>query len=265
MVTPEQIENYLKSVPALPKSVRATLEALRNNELSAAAKAASADRALLAYLQHVVNSAAFGFRNELKEPAQIFSALGVQRAKQLLYAYMVSLLAPKRWRFFALDSSQFIQFQTALMARWERLVRHVGADDTYLTAAAVISAGLVVADGIFGDHREDVALIQQTSDVELDTILERVAHIRFKQLVLTIAEKWEVDRDVTEVVKWAFGDEDCVIEQIPCRLARLLHLLLFYELSRPMMLEAGANTFVTFYPEFVDPVMETFEMVVEIG
>jgi len=264
MVTPHEIAEYIKKVPPLPDTLRKTLDALQHGELADAAKIAAGDPAMMHYLKQVVNSAAYGFRNELKDASQIFSALGIERAKQLLYAYMVTLIAPKKWRYFTLDSKRFTQFQTALMRRWEKIVKKESEEEKYLSGAAIMSAGLVVADAIFGDHASDVALLRESGDYDLDTILERVSHLRFDRLVTTIAEKWEIEEDVKRLVTLAFGKEDCEIDDHVCRLARMLHLLLFYELSRPLMLDAGANVFIRFNTEFADPVFDTFQEIVGI-
>ena len=263
MITPEQIAQYLKRVPPLPETLRRTLQALDAGDLAGAARAAQEDLALMHYLRQVVNSAAYGFRQELKEAPQIFSALGIDRARQLLYAYMVSVLAPEKWHFFDLDQHDFRAFQTGLMRRWEKLLAREGADEKYLTAAAVIAAGLVVADALFADRAEDVALLRQTEDLDLDTIMLRVSGVRFRQLVDKIAQKWEVPEEVRRLVNLAFGEEPCEETPSLCRLARLLHLLLFYELSRPKMMEAGANHFLSFHPEFVEPVGEAVEWILE--
>ncbi|WP_201352480.1 HDOD domain-containing protein [Hydrogenimonas urashimensis] len=264
MVTPKQIAEYIRQIPPLPESLKKTIDALEEGELAKAAKAAEADPALIQYLKQVVNSAAYGFRNELKDASQIFSALGVERAKQLLYAYMVTLIAPKEWAFFTIDNQGFRQFQTDLMRQWERIVRHEGAKEKYLSAAAIMSAGLVVADAIFADHASDVALLRESGDYDLDTILERVSRLTFDRLVATIAKKWEVDKDVTELVALAFGREECAPQIRFCKLARMLHLLLFFELSRPAMMDAGANAFISFNPEFSEPVLEEFQEIAGI-
>ena len=263
MVTPQQIATYLRRVPPLPESLKKSLDALSIQDLGAAAEAAATDPVVIAYLKEVVNSAAFGFKSRMNDAKQIFSALGIERAKELLYAYMVRQLAPKRWSYFSMDPDDFHRFQLEFMHRWEKLVRHEKAEEKYLAAAAIMSAGLVVADAIFGDHASEVTLIRESGDIDLDTILERVSHMRFERLVTTIAKKWEVDEDVIRLVKLAFGRETCDREEKLCRLAKLLHLLLFYELSRPVMLEAGANAFVSFHPEFASDLLDTFQDVVE--
>ncbi len=264
MVTSQQIGEYLKRVPPLPKALRGALDSLAKGELASAAKAASADPSLIHYLKQVVNSAAYGFKQELKEPIQIFSALGIERAKQLLYAYMVHSVAPQKWGYFSLEKGGFTQFQVSFMQKWEKIVSAEKIDEKYMSAAAIMSAGLIVADAIFADHASDVALIRESGDLDLDTILERVSRFRFEQLVAAIAKKWEVSEDVTRLVSLAFGKADCEDSDDLCRPARFLHLLLFYELSRPVMLDAGANSFISFNPEFAMPVLGRFEEIVGI-
>ncbi len=263
MVTPQQIGEYLKRVPPLPEALGNSLNSLSQGELAAAAKAASADPALIHYLKQVVNSAAYGFKQELKDPMQIFSALGTQRAKQLLYAYMVHSVAPQKWGYFTLDKDGFRNFQLSFMQKWEKIVYAQKIDEKYLSAAAIMSAGIIVADAIFADHASDVALIKESGDFDLDTILERVSRLSFEQLVAAIAKKWDVDTDVVRLVSLAFGKEDCDGDDL-CEPARFLHLLLFYELSRPLMLDAGANSFIAFNPEFSIPVLERFEEIVGV-
>ena len=265
MITQQELIEYLKRVPALPDTLKNAMDALKAGDLSGAATAAADDKALMFYLKHVVNSAAYGFRTELHEAPQIFSALGLQRAKQLLYAYMVSLLAPESWVFFDIDQDDFRNFQVELMRDWEKLIAKTRSDEKYLPAAAVISAGLVVADGVFGKRKKDVELLTSVEPLDLDTILKRLGGMNFQQLVDRIAEKWEVDEDVRFVIDRAFAVEPCdVDEDERCRLAALLHLLLFYALSRPVMLSAGANGFIEFKPEFVGPVMHVFEETMEL-
>ncbi|BBG64997.1 hypothetical protein NNO_0294 [Hydrogenimonas sp.] len=263
MVTPQQISEYMKRVPPLPEALSRSLKSLAEGDLAAAARAASADPALIRYLKDVVNSAAYGFKQELKEPMQIFSALGIQRARQLLYAYMVNSVAPEKWGYFALEREEFGNFQLSFMRKWEKIVSAENFDERFMSAAAVMSAGLIVADAIFADRASDVALIRESGDFDLDTILERVSSLNFERLVATIAEKWEVQSDIVRLVSLAFGKEECDGDEL-CRAARFLHLLLFYELSRPRMLEAGANSFISFNQEFATPVLERFEEIVGV-
>jgi len=258
MVTNEQIKEYLKKVPPMPKPLKETFELLKGGDLSGAAKAASNDPAIIFYLKQVVNSAAYGFKNEVTNPNQIFSILGVARAKQLMYAYMTSYIAPDKWAFFDLKKDDFITFQTSLMHFWEEIIKNEKADERYLSASAIFSAGLVVADGIFSDHIENVNLIREVEDVTLNDILKRVSGLSFEALIEKVVESWGVEKDVLELVKLSFGNIECDIKEEKCKLAKFLHLLIFYELSKPVMLEAEVNFFIEFKPDYVLEISEKF-------
>jgi HD-like signal output (HDOD) protein len=264
MVTQQKITEYLKKVPPLSESLQKTFEFLDNGDLAGASKAAALDPTIIYYLKQIVNSAAFGFRNEVTEPSQIFSILGIARVKQLLYAFMVHSMAPKEWSFFKLSTDDFVQFQASMMHSWEEIIKAEKADEYFLSASAIMSAGLVVADAIFGDHYDDVALIRQVEDLDLDTILERVANMRFDSIVVEVAKIWDVEPNIIELVKLSFAKEDCDFEDMKCKLSKYLHLLLFYELSRPVMLEAGANSFVEFNPQYVSEVFSRFQNIVGV-
>lgn len=264
MVTQRQIAEYLKKVPPLPEALQKTFEYLEQGDLAGASKAAATDPAIIYYLKQIVNSAAFGFRNEVTNPSQIFSILGIARVKQLLYAFMVHSIAPKQWSFFKLNRDDFFQFQASLMSRWEKIIKAEGAGDHFLSAAAIMSAGLVIADAIFADHADDIALIRQVEDIKLDDLLVKVAKVGFEDVVLFVAKIWGLDPNVTNLVKLSFAKIDCNGEEIECKLSKYLHLLLFYELSRPVMIEAGANSFIEFNPEFVNEVVSQFKDIVGV-
>ena len=264
MVTQKQIAQYLKKVPPLPEALQKTFECLDSGDLARASKAASNDPSIIYYLKQVVNSAAFGFKNEVTEPSHMFSILGIARAKQLLYAYMVHTIAPKQWNFFKLSRDDFIQFQASFISRWEKIVKTEGADESFLSAAAIMSAGLVIADAIFTDHSEDIALIRQVEDIKLDDLLVKVAKVGFEDIVLFVAKIWGLDKRVVSVINLSFAKKECNSEKIECKLSKYLHLLLFYELSRPVMLEAGANSFIEFNIQFVNDVIKTFQDIVGV-
>jgi len=264
MVTQDQIENYLKRVPPMPKPLKETFEFLKNGDLSGAAKAASSDQAIIFYLKQVVNSAAYGFKNEVTNPNQIFSILGVAKAKQLMYAYMVNVISPEQWSFFKLKKGDFINFQTSLISNWQKIIKEESADENFLSTASIFSAGIVVADAIFGEHKDNVELIREVENLDLNTILKRVADMSFEELIDKIVESWGVDEGVMRIVKLSFGNEECLTDEISCKLAKYLHLLLFYELSKPVMLEAEVNFFIEFKPEFVSEVVEKFNEMVGV-
>lgn len=262
MISQQEIVHYLKHVPVLKQSIRETLAALQENALDRAAQKAAADPALMHFLKKSVNSAAYGFRREIKAAPQIFSALGLQKAKELLYAYMVASLAPEQWRFFALEAHTFADFQLSLMRGWELVLKQTGTPETLRPVAALVPAAIAVADALFAEHREEADLIYQSTGEDMNAILKKMCGLDFLQLVERIAKSWEVDAQNRTALGVAFGAHPCR-PSAECGALKMLHLLLFYELSRPAMMQAGVNAFIAFNPELVADVMDDFQNLME--
>jgi HD-like signal output (HDOD) protein len=260
MVTKTEIENYLKEVPALPTVVRQCLTHLQEKELNKAAIAAKGDQKLIQFLKTVVNSAAYGFRSTMSDEKQIFSALGAQKAKQLLYAYMVDSTAPNRWEFFKLQPNDFKSLQMTVIKDFNTILRHYGHENSeYQSVSSIICATIVVADKIFGDHKEDVDIVLQSQDISLDELLHRISGYTFASLVTYIAKLWEVHEDARGLLILSFGDKSC--EGEVCEIAKLMHLRLFKTLSQPVFIQAGLNDFLELKMDFVQDILQTHEKV----
>ncbi len=260
MVTKQEIESYLKKVPALPSVVRECLHHLQNGELDKAAVAAKGDQKLVYFLKTVVNSAAYSFRSQMNDEKQIFSALGSHKAKQLLYAYMVDSTAPKEWNFFALGPSDFKTLQMTVIKDFNTILRHYGHENSeYQSVSSIICATIVVADMIFGDHKEDVDIVLQSQDISLDELLHRISGYTFASLVTYIAKLWEVSEDAQQLLVLSFGNKECSLQV--CDIARLMHLRLFKTLSKPVFIKAGLNDFLELKMDFIQDVLQTHEKV----
>jgi HD-like signal output (HDOD) protein len=262
MVTKEEIQNYLKNVPALPNVVRECLNHLQIGELDKAAIAAKKDQKLIHYLKTVVNSAAYGFRNIVEDERQIFSALGSHRAKQLVYAFMINSTSPKEWRYFHLDQNDFKSFQIAMMRDFNTILKSYELQNSpYQSASSIICATVVVADQIFGDHKDDVAIIKQSQDLTLDEILFRISGYSFSNLMGYVAKLWEAEDDAQKLLLLSFGEKHC--EGQVCDLAKMMHLLIFKTFSQPLFIKAGLNDFLNLKIEFVEDIYEKFSEVLD--
>ena len=93
-------KKYLKSVPPVPENVKKTLNYLKKGELKKAALEAEKDLVLKKQIESIVNSAYFFLSNKVEDSVQLFSMIGLEMAKSLVYSYIVSLLAPKEWKIF---------------------------------------------------------------------------------------------------------------------------------------------------------------------
>ena len=260
MVTKEQIQNYLKDVPALPNVVRQCLSWLQKGELDKAATVAKSDQKLIHYLKTVVNSAAYGFRNKLEDEKQIFSALGSHKAKQLVYAYMIDSTSPDTFTYFAMSKNEFKAFQIAMIKDFNAILRSYNLENSpYQSASSIICATVVVADHIFGDYKDDVFIIKQSQELSLDEILFRISGYTFANLVTYIAKLWEVEPEVQKVLHLCFGHKKC--EDTECDLAKMLHMLIFKTFSKPIYINAGLNDFLDLKIDFIEDIVEQFEKV----
>ena len=262
MVTKEEIQNYLRSVPSLPHVVQACLTQLQIGELDKAALVAKKDQKLIFYLKSVVNSAAYGFRSKLEDEKQIFSALGSHKAKQLVYAYMIESTSPNEWNFFHLGKNDFKSLQIHTIKDFNTILKSYSLENSeFQSTASIICATVVVADQIFGAHKEDVEIIKQSQDLTLDQILHRLSGYSFADMVVFIAKLWEVEENVQKLLRLSFGHQKC--EGQICELAQMMHLLLFKIFSQPLFIKAGLNDFLELKIDFVENMLEKFSEVLD--
>lgn len=168
MISHSQIDQYLASVPAIPKIVRACSVALEQGDLVRAADIAANDNALMLYLQDLVNKPIFGFRTHIKEARQLFGVLGLWRAKQVLTSYYTRLLLPKRWEVFALDTRTFQELQAHLMVKWEAVMEEIGCKNGEIAkAASIIPAAIAACEEIFKHNLETLRFFASTACHEL--------------------------------------------------------------------------------------------------
>lgn len=262
MITKEEIQSYLEDVPSLPNIVQACLTQLQIGELDKAAVVAKKDQKLIFYLKTVVNSAAYGFRSKLEDEKQIFSALGSHKAKQLVYAYMIDSTSPNEWQFFNLSKNDFKSLQIQTIKNFNTILKSYSLENSeFQSASSIICATVVVADHIFGIHKEDVEIIKQSQDLTLDQILHRLSGYSFADLVEFIAKLWEVEDNVQQLLVLSFGHQKC--EGQLCELAQMMHLLLFKTFSQPLFIKAGLNDFLEIKIEFVENMLEKFSEVLD--
>ncbi|MBD3810174.1 MAG: HDOD domain-containing protein [Sulfuricurvum sp.] len=263
MVTNEEIVKYIHSIPPSPTVVQETLQFVRNGDLVKAAKCADGDPALKLYLRTLVNRPIYGFQNEVHDISQIFGILGISTAQQILYHYLITLLVPKEWKLFHLNNHAFYDLQASLGRKWEKILRYLNLlDHDTESAIALLPASIIVCDALFGSHKNEVEQLRSVKALDYNTILYRLSGRSLFDLCNHIAEKWEIPPAIGRIVHAASGlDEDLSEkEKTP---AQWMHLLLFFELSQGVYIEAGLNEFIDFRIDFVQNIYESFMQVVE--
>jgi len=265
LITKEQIDLYIDKIPPAPKALRETIAHLNAGNLTKAATVAKEDKALNAYLTHLVNKPIYGFRNEIHEISQIFGILGVSKSQQAVYNYMVTLLSPSKWVLFKLNRVTFYNLQAELSVKWQKILSHLNIEDKDIESAiSLLPASIIVSEALFCKKKEEVHLLRSVNQIDLNTILKRLSGVDLFDICEQISIKWEMDENIASIIQSASGlkpSDDKKIDQ----LAKWMHLLLFYTLSQPQFIEADLNEFIDFQIDYVGDIYEDFASLMEIS
>ena len=265
MITNEKINTFIDKIPPAPKALQATIMFLNNGDLVKAAQIAETDLALKSYLKNIVNKPIYGFKNEVSEISQIFGILGVSSSQQTVYNYMMTLLSPKKWELFQLRESTFHELQAKLSRRWKQILEHLEIEDMDIESAiTLLPSSIIVSEALFSDKKKDVDLLRSVNDLDLNTILKRLCNVDLFDICEKIALKWEMPQNIIEIVNASSGLKPSEDENLN-KLGKWMHLLLFYELSQPIFIEAGLNDFIDFQIDYVGEIYNDFATLMEIA
>ncbi|MDH4945005.1 HDOD domain-containing protein [Sulfurimonas sp. C5] len=264
MITQAQIDNFIEKIPPSPDVLKQTMLLLNAGELTRAAKVAVEDKALNAYLKDLVNKPIFGFRQEVSDTSQIFGILGLSGSQQAVYNYMISLLSPAKWSLFKLNKKLFYNLQAQLSGEWKIILKKLQIDDKEIESAiSLLPASIIVADALFGEKIDDVNLLRSASNIDYNTILERLCGKDLFDICEQIAKKWDMNPKVYQIVQAASGTKSYNDKEL-MKLGKWMHLLLFYTLSKPEFIDAELNDFIEFQVDFVNDIYNNFLKVVEV-
>lgn len=265
VITKNTIDGYIDKIPPSPKALKATLMFLDSGNLAKAAQIAQTDLALSGYLRGIVNNPLYGFKNEVKEIAQIFGILGLSGSQQAVYNYMMSLLSPSKWHLFKLNKSTFKTLQDNLSVKWKLILNHLEIDAKDITSAiTLLPSSIIVAEALFCEHIEDVKLLKSVKALDYNTILKRLCNFDLFDICEAVANKWDMPSEISQIIQAASGVKPSADVKINL-LGKWMHLLLFYELSQPLFIEAGLNDFIDFQIEYVGDIYEDFSTVMAIS
>ena len=262
MVKEEEIHTYISSIPPSPAILKKVLSYLREGELNKASKEAAQDPALKLYLQNIVNKPIYGFKNDIKDIGQIFGVLGLAQAKQIVYNYMISLLAPKKWELFSLDEKKFSDIQDNLSIRWKAILEYKGVEDKIIySSISLLPASIIVCEALFKSKQDEINLLRSIKDIDYSTILKRLSGMSLFDLCAKIAQTWEMPELISRIVLASSGTTQESDKQI-LELSKWMHLLFFYELSQVNCVEAGLNDFIEFNIDYVQDIYNEFHTLI---
>jgi len=265
MITKKRIDEYIDKIPPAPQVLRETIALLNAGELIKAAKVAQSDLALASYLKELVNKPIYGFKNEVSDTSQIFGILGVSGSQQAVYNYMTTLLSPGKWILFKLNTRLFHELQAKLSKRWEQILNHLDIEDKNIhSAISLLPASIIVSEALFCEKIDDVTLLRSAKSLDYNTILTRLCGVGLFDICQQISVKWEMPEEIAKIIQASSGLNKSDDEEIN-RLGKWMHLLLFYELSQPIFIEAGLNDFIDFQVDYVADIYEDFATLMEIS
>jgi len=263
MLSETTIDNYIESIPPIPEVVRVCAKALESGDMVHAADIANEDRALIHYLQNIVNKPIFGFRDEIKNARQVFGILGISKAKQLIYGYYLLLILPKKWEVFDFNSSKFQDFQARLIHNWGKIVKFLGDENSeIIPAISIIPASLVVSEMLFSEINSTVKLLRDTKQLSYETILRKMTGRTFFEISSMIAKKWDFSQEIVDLIK-KIGDANAGDFGESALEITYLRLLLIYEMSRPEMVRSGLNDLFDLEPIFDDEITNNFYKIIQ--
>ena len=265
MITKNDITNFIDKIPPAPEVLKETINHVNAGDLAKAAKSASSDIALATYLRTLVNRPIFGFKNEVNDISQIFGILGASSAKQVLHNYMISLLSPNDWKLFALNETLFFDFQAELSMQWKKILHHLNINESTIESAiTLLPASIIVCEALFCSKIEEVTLLKRNNNIDYNTILKRLSGFSLFEVCVLIAKKWQMQENIYSIVFCASGYSPSPNKEIDI-LAKWMHLLLFYTLSKPLFIQANLNDFIDFNTDYVEEITPDFMQLMSIS
>jgi len=253
LISQEKIKEYLSKVPPVPKVARNVLNYLKEGNLKKAAIEAENDMVLKKQIEQLVNSAYFALPNKVDDTVQLFTMIGLEMAKNLVYSYIVSLLQPKKWEIFDIN---FKDFQAEFMSDFEKyMILEFGKDiyKKYSEIGAVVPVSVCVCDMLLGEKKREVELILESAPLEYGTLLKRMTGTTLFGIAAEITRIWELDEEKCEVLE----KSECI--ECKNKVSALTHFLFFYLASKPAFMDL--NSLIEFNPKSMEFIPKTTQRI----
>jgi len=263
LLTNSTIENYISTIPPVPKVIKSCLSYLDATDMIQAANAAKEDKAFILYLCDIVNKPIFGFAKEIKDPHQIFGILGLNRAKQIVYGYYLLLILPKKWEVFDFSNKKFQNLQSNLIVNWNKILDFLSINDKDMRACiTLLPASLIVCEMLFRDIKGTIFLLRESKQISFDELLFKMSGNTLFDITSKIAKKWEFNKNIQDFIMLISSNE-LDKNSSTYKPTVFLRLLISYEMSKPYIIESGLNDLFDFSLEFDENDMLDFYSLME--
>ena len=132
------------------------------------------------------------------------------------------------------------------------------------SSITLLPASIIVSEALFYDKIDDVNLLRTTKALDYNTILTRLCGVGLFDICEQISVKWEMPQEIAKIIQASSGLKPSEDETVNL-LGKWMHLLLFYQLSQPIFVEAGLNDFIDFQIEYVSDIYEEFATLMDIS
>jgi hypothetical protein len=253
LISKEDVKKYLDSIPPMPQYALECLNALKNGDLKKAAEAVENDFVLKKQIEKIVNSAAFSLKRKVDNTLQLFTLLGIENIRAIVYSYLVSLLKPREWKIFKID---FSEFQKDFLNYYKEFATLEFGEQTYKKYSeigAIIPASVCICDSLLGDKKDKLNIILNSAPLEYGTLLKRLTGESLFGIAATIAELWELEKEKCNIIK----KSECEI--CDNEISALTHFTFFYLVSKPSFMDI--NSLIEFNPKCIEYIPKTYERI----
>jgi len=251
LISKNEIKKYLENIPPIPEYALECLEALKVGNFKKAANAAEKDLVLKKQIEKIVNSAAFSLRKDVNDTLQLFTLLGLENVRAIVYSYLVKLLEPKKWKIFKINFSEFQKYFLNYYKEFATLEFGENTYKKYSEIGAIIPASVCVCDSLLGDKKEKLEIILNSAPLEYDTLLKRLTGESLFGISSMIAEIWGLEKEKCEIIQ----KSEC--ETCDNSISALTHFIFFYLVSKPVFI--NLNSLIEFNPKCIDFIPKTYE------
>jgi hypothetical protein len=265
IVSKSDIKEYIDSIPAMPKVVESAIKYLEKEDIPSAAAIIRTHPPLVSFLQKKKKKPIFAQKDEIKDPLRVLSTLGIRNSKAILNTYLTSLLIKKRWSIFNITNDTYYELVATMIYYWDKILERYAHDMAFSLSSAspILCSSIIVANHIFDKSLLDVKTLKENTIIDYGTILKKLTSTSLIDISIEIAKRWEMNSSIIEILRISANHDETANDKVLSQMAKFLHLLFFYILSRPEYINAELNDLIIFDVDFVSDVYSEFISLIE--
>lgn len=266
MISKEVVLSYIEQIPSSQVIVQKAIKLLDANELEKTVLVLQTSPAIIDYLQKMSQKGMFPLQEKDPNLNMVLTFFGCKRAKTILYSYLISIMLPKEWLLFSMTNELFFELNSELARQWEHILEAKSPKNVnkYIAASSLVTASIAICDSIFGAEKEQVETICAVAHIDFSVLLKRLTDMSIFDIAKIVGQKLRFDDAVIDIIVHTSDASMLAGNTEGAFIAKYLHLLLFFTLSRPQFMSAGLNSFLKFNSEAVLDILDDFNDIVEV-